>query len=143
MITHGSAAYVRNILPLSEGSDVDLAVTPHNFAHLRARDSWEVRTREYRYDDDIVVPLEYLRSGDGRFDVFPCDFLPEEFIAYRKGRIYWEALVARHNAQFAQDQTTGIWVANALHIAASMRGTGRPKDERRLVRLEQYIEQGY
>lgn len=145
MITHSSALYVRGILPPRPDSDIDLCVNKVNFAYLRDQESWRVYQREYRYDSTTTLPLEYLRSDDQRFDVFPCDWIPVDFIQRGKGRKYWDELVASHNPLDDQDRVTGIWVASVVHVAATKRYSffRRDKDVATLRRIDQYLEQGY
>jgi len=145
MITHSSALYVRKILPPRPNSDIDLTVNEVNFSYLRNQKGWNVQSRDYHYDDGSIVPLEYLRSRDNRFDVFPCDWVPVDFLQTGKGRKYWNELVAAHNSDIDQDKNTGLWVASVLHVAATKRLSlfKRKKDEETLRRIDQYLDQGY
>lgn len=140
MVTHGSALYVRGILPAPPGSDVDIVLDEDDLSRLKQRPGWHTYTREYRYDDGVVVPLEYVRSEDGRIDAFPCDFLPEEYVRTGRGRLYPLDLIARHSSELDQDTKTRIWVASVLHVRASMLLTSRAKDAERIPLLDRYLE---
>ena len=143
MITHGSALVLRGVRPARENGDIDLVVSQTNALYLADELGWDVGNQEKYYEEDLPVKIRYIRSPDGEFDAFTHDYSPEQYMETKRGRMYPDELFAAHNPKFDQDQATGIWVASVLHVAATMRFSGRKKDEIMLPRIDQYLQWGY
>ncbi len=143
MITHGSALVLRGVRPARKDGDIDLVVSQPNALYLAEELGWDVGVQEKYYEEDLPVKIRYIRSPDGEFDAFTHDYIPEQYAATGRGRMYPDELFAMHDARFDQDETTKIWVASVLHVAATMRLSGRKKDEIMLPRIEQYLLWGY
>ncbi len=138
MITHGSALVVRGVREPNEGGDIDLVVSQPNIEHMRRNLGWAATRQLKYYAEDEPLRIRYTRSPDGEFDAFAHDFIPEEYLKTGRGRVYLPELLERHDYRFDQDAFTGIWVASLDHVAATKRGTGRPKDEADLRRIDEY-----
>lgn len=143
MITHGSALVVRNVRPARKEGDIDLVVSQINALYLAQELGWEAGEQQKYYEEDLPVKIRFVRSPDGEFDAFTHDYSPERYRVTKRGRMYTPELFASHNPTLDQDHETGIWVASVLHVATTMRFSGRPKDEAMLPRIDQYLEWGY
>lgn len=140
VINHGAALVIRGIRPEREDGDIDMATSLENNLFLEEQLGFRaVRMTVGVSRDGKERSVISRRDDKNRFDVHRWDFSMSRYNRTGKGRIYLPEL----GSMSEQDPRTGIWVARPGLVALTKRETGRKKDEQDLLRIDQYLQQGY